>query len=775
MDIRKFFGTSSARSSIENKNKRSETIVASRSAADIADSPVLCEDNSSSDSEALIMSSEHTSPSCEAQKLLVQEDSSSSGPEMSDITKGDYAQSCEVQEEEQGECSYSVSGSTREARITYMPDLGTTITGPSQPYLTVYPKTVFGKQNRSFTSEYFKNFSFLEYSKQLDAMFCFTCRHFASSIKDSAFTEKGIKDWKNVKHKVQKHAESGIHKQSAERWLLYKQSQERGSIMAALSESHKASVKEKREYVGKIIDLLIYLAKQGIALRGHDEREVSTNRGNFLELCTLFARYDEAFATKLRSSFNLTNHSVENEILHIAADSLKCATVQRVQENGFYTLLVDEARKIKERFLGFVDCSKRGNAEGIYQEIKNFIQNLGISSLPIVAQSYDGAAVMAGHVNGVQKKMLDDHPTAIYVHCMAHKLNLVLVEACKVNSTAAGFFFTLEDLYKFFSQPGTHHFYLEAQKMLGMKLELTSLSDTRWACRWKNVSAVKSSMKALLDTLKDLAKPPYRRFIEASGLLKTIRDFSSSVLEKTTKTLESMRTSAKWDELWVQIQKFCEMHILRVNSGEERVHKRPLKKTAALACSFVTSTLGQREHEPGTHESPKEKWRSQLYFHVLDTMLGECHRRFAAETMEIAKSVDAVLKCDTSGLDGLLNKYSHVLNINTKLSLTEMALIKIDIPEITLENLKGAASTKFYPNFTKLFKLALTLPTGTATCERSFSAMRRVRNWMRTTMCQERLYSLCLLHIESDLTSQLNIQQIIDTYDSKSKRRIVLH
>ena len=51
----------------------------------------------------------------------------------------------------------------------------------------------------------------------------------------------------------------------------------------------------------------------------------------------------------------------------------------------------------------------------------------------IVAQGYDGAAVMSGSENGVQSKIRKDHPSAVYIQYMAHNLNSVLVEACKVN------------------------------------------------------------------------------------------------------------------------------------------------------------------------------------------------------------------------------------------------------------------------------------------------------------------------------------------------------
>ena len=45
-----------------------------------------------------------------------------------------------------------------------------------------------------------------------------------------------------------------------------------------------------------------------------------------------------------------------------------------------------------------------------------------VSIPPIVAQGYDGADVMSGSENEVQSKIRKDHPLAVYIHRMAHKL-----------------------------------------------------------------------------------------------------------------------------------------------------------------------------------------------------------------------------------------------------------------------------------------------------------------------------------------------------------------
>lgn len=47
-----------------------------------------------------------------------------------------------------------------------------------------------------------------------------------------------------------------------------------------------------REILTRLIDLTLYLARQGQAFRGHDESESGNNRGNFLELVDVFSRYD---------------------------------------------------------------------------------------------------------------------------------------------------------------------------------------------------------------------------------------------------------------------------------------------------------------------------------------------------------------------------------------------------------------------------------------------------------------------------------------------------
>ena len=53
---------------------------------------------------------------------------------------------------------------------------------------------------------------------------------------------------------------------------------------------------------------------------------------------------------------------------------------------------------------------------------------------------------MSGCCNGVSAKILGMNPKAVYIHCCAHRLNLVLVDSCKNIAAASDFFSLLESL-----------------------------------------------------------------------------------------------------------------------------------------------------------------------------------------------------------------------------------------------------------------------------------------------------------------------------------------
>lgn len=57
--------------------------------------------------------------------------------------------------------------------------------------------------------------------------------------------------------------------------------------------------------------------------------------------------------------------------------------------------------KVYERFLGFLNVSQNQDANSLSTAIINLFK-INKINIPVVAQAYDGAIVMAGKFNGVQ-------------------------------------------------------------------------------------------------------------------------------------------------------------------------------------------------------------------------------------------------------------------------------------------------------------------------------------------------------------------------------------
>ena len=63
----------------------------------------------------------------------------------------------------------------------------------------------------------------------------------------------------------------------------------------------------------------------------------------------------------------------------------------------------------------------------------------------------------------------------------------------------------------------------------------------------------------------------------------------------------------------------------------------------------------------------------------------------------------------------------------------------------------------FYSEVTALLKLYLASPATNAVSERSASAMRRLKNWLRRTMSLERLNHCMLLSINKEKNNGINL------------------
>lgn len=72
----------------------------------------------------------------------------------------------------------------------------------------------------------------------------------------------------------------------------------------------------------------------------------------------------------------------------------------------------------------------------------------------------------------------------------------------------------------------------------------------------------------------------------------------------------------------------------------------------------------------------------------------------------------------------------------------------------------------------KLLELFLLLPVTSATAERSFSGLRRLKTFLRTRISQELLNSLALLHVHKRMTREIDVLKAAKEFVARSEHRI---
>jgi hypothetical protein len=70
-----------------------------------------------------------------------------------------------------------------------------------------------------------------------------------------------------------------------------------------------------------------------------------------------------------------------------------------------------------------------------------------------------------------------------------------------------------------------------------------------------------------------------------------------------------------------------------------------------------------------------------------------------------------------------------------------------------------------------LTRLLLVSPASSASAERSFSALRRLKTWLQTTMTEVRLNSLCVCHINKSYMDTIDLKQLMETFVSVNDNR----
>lgn len=175
---------------------------------------------------------------------------------------------------------------------------------------------------------------------------------------------------------------------------------------------------------------------------------------------------------------------------------------------------------------------------------------------------------------------------------------------------------------------------------------------------------------------------------------------------------------------------------------------------------------------------PESYFKVNVYYCCLDILISQTKQRF--QSLCDLSSMFEILQPEkllSSSNEEILNasgklsaKYSKDISVNLydqlkalktclKSEIQKIHSIK-ELIELLLIKFNSLASS--FPEVITACFLFLTLPVTTATAERSFSKLKLIKNYLRTSMGQERLSDLSLLSIEAETLEKLKSSSAIN-------------
>jgi hypothetical protein len=564
----------------------------------------------------------------------------------------------------------------------------------------------------------------------------------------------------------------------------------------------------------KIISSLQFLACQGLAIRGHDNDD-----GNFRQLIRLREEdCPELIKWKDNRRQEFLSWTIQNELLELMSNAVVRKLTDKIRSAGMYSVIVDGTTDIthmeqesiviryvdedlspNEVFLGFCKLSST-DAATIASMILDILVRLNLPLTCLRGQSYDGASNMSGKFNGTQALITKQQPLAPFVHCLMHCGNLVASEAMESTPIVRDQTSLANDVASFSHQSTKLSNILRTvqKSQEGAEVRLKSLCPTRVLCRGPALKVIFDNLPLVLEALENYAEESKGDpATKARGLISGIergefvlgikiamkvlsplemlnvavqsrKSTVSGMIEsmKVTKDqLESFRTEESFHTLFAAVERVCtDCDLTKPQLPRQR--RQPKK--------FDNIPQAAPQH---TWTSAEEMYRGQ-YFQVLDTAISALERRYKQPGLDTYLLLESVLltQKEAEEISAIVQKYPEVCleKLVVQLGMYRQQgfpSAKLDDFVKTLVGMTGAMRAMFQ-QIEILVKLLLTLPCSSAEAERSFSAMRRLKTYLRGTMSQDRLNHLAILHVHRDLVHQaVDVRLIANDFIKLNEKR----
>ena len=577
-----------------------------------------------------------------------------------------------------------------------------------------------------------------------------------------------------------------------------------------VSEARKR-MEANKKVISSLLKIVLLCGKQGIAFRGHrddclnweDIEDEYSNPGNFIELVRFRAETDNTLSEHLKNSprnARYTSKTIQNELIEVVGKYISNEIITEVKKSKYYTVIADEVNDVsnkeqisislryvhygtvKEVFIAFVSVEfERITGKNIAAAILDWIQTVGLSPSDMRGQCYDGASNMSGARSGCSAIIQRQAPLAVYFHCAAHRLNLAVVSACKIQA-----FMNVEayigQIARFFAfSAKRQRLFDKAMNNLLPKAKAQKLKDacrTRWIERIDSYTVFLELLPALHTSLQAMVSPRQHQDLDTDWgwdgdtITKTngyLYQLQSPSFLVCFKILLEILQCLKGLTVKLQMQASDVMYAyepvqsvlsilekMRDNCVQEfnRIFAESLKLGQDLHGEDFELTrprIARRQsHRNNTETSSAEEYFCvTLYNEFLSHVTREIEDRFSGN-QSLVHGLLHLVPSKVASHDGFPETLSQAAEyFKDDLPHHDMLAIEYrmwvrkwkcsdEVPTKLVDALKSCDEIEF-PNIFVLLKLALPLPVTTCECERSFSQLKLIKTCRRSTMTDDRL------------------------------------
>jgi hypothetical protein len=679
-------------------------------------------------------------------------------------------------------------------------------------------------KTRSCQYRWFQKWEWLHYDAESDSLFCHLCSSAAYS-KDllpkpnekRTFVNIGFKRYHNATQCFNKHQKSQAHRNARDKIANL----DNTPINELFDSAQRENQMKAYKYLQIVFNCVKFLAQQGFPLRGHDHSDGPVHNmvrdrieTDFPELLHLFEARDNWLSDTVQNEITeLFAHAVlrdinteisESEWVGVVADgTTDCAG------NEQFSVCVQYVKKVtlqvENAFMGLYNAPDSTGAT-LGKIVKDVLLRNGIDlKSKLNGFAFDGASNMSGQYNGAKANIKNDVPNALHVHCANHALDLGLQEVARQNTGIANALQYVKDSSNIIRESSKRRQIYKDND--DDALMLCSICPTRWCVRAHAMNRVLDNYQNVLETLKIIANDSNARGearAKANGLLKQglksdtyfylcagrdIFDECELVAKKLqSPSVTAMAASELIDNLKLRLQslrsdnKFA--NYLRKN--EQATTEFGLEELRDVRAKATPARLRQGGERKDDDILTGEQKLKQSFYQVIDSLSADLDRRFDQMDLKIASCREKLLlNCQlTDDDDCEFTQLSNNCNLPSSLNGSKLKRQLLQFRDYAKAHKCALKSTKdvsellvsieplcrsLYCEVERLLVLILCQPISVAQAERSFSCLRRLKTWLRSTMGQARLTHLAILTIH-----RVRFQRIVKDSMSNLLRQFIV-